>query len=250
MITIRSHTADDYASLPNIDDGYTGRLTGEDRACLQELGRFLVCVQANERFGVILLHNHFAFEDGEQLVQEFHFNTRHITLSPRRGLANDVVPIGVLFESADHRDIRLVGLEFLSALGDVRPISDLDEKVLASVSEILARHRKLKRFGVRLLHDPLDLKDHVLLETCDPEKRVLTCVPTSAAEMKEVNSVPTLFQWMAVRTADNSWSASQECPIHCVMKQACEIVEYPDGRTDHRPGSLQVHTGMRDHDRH
>jgi len=65
-------------------------------------------------------------------------------------------------------------------LDQVKPLSSADSTCLKEVAEVLERHAAIDRFGITLLHDHFDLRPgEVLVETCDPEQRVLTTAPTT-----------------------------------------------------------------------
>ena len=60
----------------------------------------------------------------------------------------------------------------LSHIADMKPIDNADAACLDEVRDVLARHGRLERFGVSLLHSHFRLDDdEVLLETTDVEKR-------------------------------------------------------------------------------
>jgi hypothetical protein len=64
---------------------------------------------------------------------------------------------------------------------DVQPLDAADLPCLAEVRDVLAKHGKLDRFGVRLQHRHFDLAaSEILLETCDPETRTLVSTPVDA----------------------------------------------------------------------
>jgi hypothetical protein len=221
MIQLRRHNSQDYAALPDIDLTSAGHLAGDDYACLDEVGRCLVKERANERFGVTLLHSHFPVRDDEILVEEAHHDQRLITLRPVSEGYPDLVPTSVCFDGTGDA-IELIGLEFMfeGALADIRPLGVQDRDVLTHLREILLRHEKIGRFGLRLLHDPLALGERVLLETCDPASRVLTCRTTTDDDPDFSEAIPTLFQW------DAGWShgnltAAQGCMQFCKSVRKC-----------------------------
>ncbi|MDE5464906.1 hypothetical protein [Bradyrhizobium sp. CSS354] len=156
MIQLRRHNSRDYAALPDIDLTSAGRLAGDDHACLDEVGRCLVKEHANERFGATLLHSHFPIRDDEVLVEKAHGDSQLITLRPISEVCPDLVPTSVCFEGPGDA-FGLIGLEFTSSdsLAGVWPLGEQDRDVLTRLCEILLRHKKLARFGIRLLHDPL-----------------------------------------------------------------------------------------------
>ena len=69
MLTMRDHGVDDYTVLRDMDGTDVGVLGGDDRACLDELGQYLVATDAWQRFAVWLLHKHFEPARGEVFVE-------------------------------------------------------------------------------------------------------------------------------------------------------------------------------------
>ena len=59
MLTMRDHDVEDYVALRDMDATDVGVLSEDDRACLDELGHYLVLTDAFERFAIWLLHKHF-----------------------------------------------------------------------------------------------------------------------------------------------------------------------------------------------
>jgi hypothetical protein len=57
MLQIRDDEVDDYSALHDMDGSDVGVLTEDDRACLDELGEYLVTTESWQRFAVWLLHN-------------------------------------------------------------------------------------------------------------------------------------------------------------------------------------------------
>lgn len=223
MIQLRRHNSQDYIALPDIDVTSAGLLAMDDHACLAEIGRCLVEKRANERFGATLLHSHFPVRDDEILVEEAHADPQLITLRPMSEACPGLVATSVCFDGAGY-PFGLIGLEFTSedALAGVPPLGGQDRDVLTHLREILHRHRKIGRFGVRLLHDPLGLGGRVLLETCDPASRVLTCRTTTEDDPGFAEAIPTLFQWEAGWTHGNLTTV-QGCMQFCKSIRKCAL---------------------------
>ena len=70
MLTMRDHGVEDYTALDHMDASDVGLLNDEDRACLTELGDYLVTTGAWQRFGIWLLHKHFEPDPGEVFVEQ------------------------------------------------------------------------------------------------------------------------------------------------------------------------------------
>jgi hypothetical protein len=177
--------------------------------------------RANERFGATLLHSHFPVRDDEILVEEAQVDSQLITLRPLSGAWPGLTATSVCFEGVGDA-FSLVGLEFTpeDSLMDVRPLGGQDRDVLADLREVLHRHGKIGRFGVRLLHDPLELGGRVLLETCDSASRVLACRTTTEDDPGFAGAVPTLFQWEAVWAHDDL-TTGQGCMQFCKSIRKC-----------------------------
>src|SRR5690349_19386406 len=82
MLMMRDHGVADYVALPDMDATDVGELREEDRACLKELGDYLVSTDAWRRFGIWLLHKHFDPEPGEVFVERTTRTPRGTATSP------------------------------------------------------------------------------------------------------------------------------------------------------------------------
>ena len=69
MLAMRDHDVEDYVALRDMDATDVGTLSQDDRACLDELGHYLVCTDAFGRFAIWLLHKHFEPDAGEVFVE-------------------------------------------------------------------------------------------------------------------------------------------------------------------------------------
>ena len=67
MLRMRDHGVDEYASLRDMDGTDVGVLHEDDRACLDELGQYLVATDAWQRFGVRLIRNPLGLSEHELL---------------------------------------------------------------------------------------------------------------------------------------------------------------------------------------
>jgi hypothetical protein len=225
MLDIRRHEANDYAVLPDIDAAGTGTITDGDRLCLDELGEYLIRNKANHRFGASLLHRHFLVNQGETFVQSIDLRARSLTMRPVLNAASDLVPVNLQFdEPTNHRDSKLVGLEFTSpenVIRNVAPISGSDVELLLGLGNILRNHDKTGRLGLRLLFDDFIADGEVLAETCDPIERCLTSTVASANDPKLAQAVPTIFTWEERVVEDGSAIISQNCPRTCWPHVLC-----------------------------
>lgn len=221
MLTLRRHTAADYADLPDIDRTSVGDLTEADARCLQEVGAYLVQAGVHERFGISLLHSHFPVADGELLVEDFDPVQRTVSLHPREGGGfsdDELIPLNLRFDRRPADATTLVGLEYglRSRCGGLAAVGDADAQTLAGLRDLLARHAAVDRFGVRLIHDPLNIDDDkVLLESCERDARRLRCEVTSRGDRRFLTSVETFWSWEPVCDAAGG-AVLQACQRNCL----------------------------------
>jgi len=246
MIVIRRHNSHDYAILPDIDATGVGVVNGVDQECLNEIGGCLVRARLHARFGVTLLHSHFPVGDDETLLEEVQTDAQLISLRPVPKGVSDLFATNVCFEDGeqDSGEIKLVGLEFASSqtLGGVDPIDERDRNIFTEFGGILHRHGKVGRFCIRLIHDPLNLKGRVLLETCDSIHRVLTCRSSTEDDPAFDRSIPTVFQWEDVWVkSEDGLVVGQECIQMCKTVRRCtkSVHGSHDRSSSHEPTGHQ-----------
>jgi hypothetical protein len=199
MLTMRDHGVEDYAALPDMDATDVGVLTDNDRACLGELGDYLVTTDAWQRFGIWLLHKHFEPNVEEVFVERAIAAPRGTETTPTKRVGAQLSATAIRFEDEEpETGVVVVGMEFAAPadFGSVAPFSDDDEAVLAILADHLRVHGKMDRFGVRLLRDPLGLADNELLhETCDSDRRVLHCTVATRGTMSPDTLVETTWRF-------------------------------------------------------
>jgi hypothetical protein len=77
-------------------------------------------------------------------------------------------------------------------IADVPPLSDEDGACLRDLRDVLAKHGRLERFGVALIHKHFQIAaDECLVETIDLEHRTLTTRPVKKVALG--NAIQT--QW-------------------------------------------------------
>jgi hypothetical protein len=221
MPTMRDHGVDEYASLPNMDGTDVGVLGEDDRACLDELGQYLVATNAWQRFGVWLLHKHFEPAPGEVFVERAIAAPRHTetTLIDRSAFPEQPLSTtSIRFDDSVGRGVGVIGMEFAAPVdfGDMAPLSDDDEAVLAGIADRLRANGKIERFGVRLIRNPLGLSEHELLhETCDSAHRTLRCdVGERDALLADRTVVQTAWRWKVVH-GEAEPTVMQDCTATC-----------------------------------
>ncbi|MCV7424293.1 hypothetical protein H7K45_27445 [Mycobacterium yunnanensis] len=220
MLTMRDHGVEDYADLRDMDATDVGVLADDDRACLTELGEYLVSADAWQRFSIWLLHKHFEPADGELFVESVITQPRRLqtALVDQSDVDVDTLhPTAMRFDDSVERGLGVVGMEFspTADLGATSPISDDDEAVLAGIEQRLRARAKTNRFGVKLVRDPLELAPtEVLLETCDFGNRVLSSDVTGRSEIAPNTFIETVWNFRpAVDGADRI--VMQDCNIGC-----------------------------------
>jgi hypothetical protein len=200
MLTLRDHNVSDYASLRDMDTTDVAVLDEADRACLDELGRYLVSTDAWRRFAIWLLHKHFEPAPGEVFVERAVGAARGTqTTLVARCSARDLSATSLRFDPDVSSGV--VGMEFAGPadFGPTPPLNHDDEAVLTGIAERLRAHGRIGRFGARLIRNPLGLSEReVLVETCDIARRTLRC---GVGERNAVgadnadNNVETTWQW-------------------------------------------------------
>jgi hypothetical protein len=77
----------------------------------------------------------------------------------------------------------------------VTPLDADDIKCLEDVRDILAKHGRLDRFGVTLLHSHFPIEDgEVLVESCDDAERTLTMKVLPKEVLAEPSITPTAWR--------------------------------------------------------
>jgi hypothetical protein len=150
-----------------------------------------------------------------------------ITVRPSMTVAEPHYVTNLCFSVADGErgGYDLIGLEYTFDLGHVVPIGDHDSTVLDATFALLAHHGMLRRFGVRLICNPLQLdSDFGMLETCDSRQRLLTCNVVKNSSTEFVQSIPTFFTW---RVLADEIGVEQGCRTVCNVATGCLF--RPDG---------------------
>jgi hypothetical protein len=201
MLTMRDHDVQDYVALRDMDATDVRMLSEDDRACLDELGQYLVLADAFERFAIWLLHKHFEPAPREVFVERVLHGPRRTETAPVGRLefsAHGLTATAVYFDGAVDSGVGVIGMEFAAPadFGSISPLSADDETVLAGIAGLLHAHGKTERFGVRLIRDPLGLSDcEVLFETCDIERRTLHCRVAERSGLPAHKTVETTWWW-------------------------------------------------------
>jgi hypothetical protein len=239
MLAVRDHGVEDYAKLPHMDTTDVGVLGGDDRACLEELGQYLVATDAWPRIGVWLLHKHFEPAPGEVFVERALHTPRKTETTPvaRSAFAEQGLrTTAIRFADPISCGVDVIGMEFAQPadFGDTPALSNDDEAVLAGIAERLRAHGKIDRLGVRLIRNPLGISgDELLHETCDSGHRTLHCdVRERDAILSDQAIVETAWQWKVVQGVTEP-TVMQECVVSCVRTVAGE--GHDVAHTPHEP---------------
>lgn len=218
MLTMRDHGVEDYAALRHMDTTDVGNLTDDDRACLEELGNYLVSTDTWQRFGIWLLHKHFEPASGEVFVEYAKRAPRGTETAPvmRSEFSKDGLSTTAIRFDAVGDGVEIVGMEFAQPddFGDTEPITDDDDAILTGICKRLAAHDRMDRFGVRLIRNPLDLSEQEMLhETSDSSTRSLYCsVGERDAMVADPNVIQTAWKWRVGAGA----VVMQDCTAGCV----------------------------------
>jgi hypothetical protein len=199
VLTLRDHNVEDYAALRDMDTTDVAVLDEADRACLDELGHYLVSTDAWQRFAVWLLHKHFEPAAGEVFVESLSTAPRGTqTTLVERCCAQGLNATSMRFDPDVGSGVGVIGMEFADPadFGSTPSVSPDDDAVLTGIAERLRAHGKTERFGVRLIRNPLGLgENEVLVETCDIAHRALHCIVGERDGIHTDNGVETTWQW-------------------------------------------------------
>jgi hypothetical protein len=250
MLTMRDHGVEDYAALPDMDATDVGDLRDDDRACLEELGQYLVSTDAWQRFGIWLLHKHFEPEPGEVFVESTMRAPRGTQTAPtmRSAFADQgLSTTAIRFDDWTTDGVGVIGMEFAepAEFGDTEPLSDDDETILAGIAERLQTHDKLQRFGVRLIRNPLGLSElEMLHETCDSATRTLHCtVGERAGMLADDNVIQTAWRWRVVQGGSDA-VVMQDCTAGCVRVGEGHDVAHTASGTDNHDNPTEGEPNM------
>jgi hypothetical protein len=238
MLTMRDHGVQDYEALRHMDTTDVGELSDDDRACLDELGQYLVSTDAWHRFGIWLLHKHFEPEPDEVFVEHAMRSPRRTETAPAVRSAFSVTGLSataIRFDDSTHDGVHAIGMEFAEPdeFGDAEPLSDDDDAILTGICERLRTFDKVQRFGVRLIRNPLGLSENELLhETCDSATRTLHCsVGDRHAMLADQTTIQTAWKWRVVHDGAHA-VVMQDCTAGCVRVGEGHDIAHTASRTD------------------
>jgi len=224
VLTLRDHNVADYATLRDMDTTDVAVLDETDRACLDDLGRYLASTDAWQRFAIWLLHKHFEPSAGEVFMESVITEPRGTrTTLVERSRARDLSVTSMRFDPDVSSGVGIIGMEFADPadFGSTSSVSHDDEAVLTDIAERLQAHGKTERFGVRLIRNPLGLSENeVLVETCDIADRTLHCSIGERAGVSADNNIETTWLWRP-----NPSETGPEVTLYCTMMCGSE----PDG---------------------
>ncbi|MCW2664153.1 MAG: hypothetical protein JWP83_5305 [Mycobacterium sp.] len=198
MLAMRDHNVEDYATLGDMDTTDVAVLDEADRACLEQLGQYLVSTDTWQRFAIWLLHKHFEPAAGEVFAESVIPAPRGTQTTPVERTGQGLNATSMRFDPDVSSGVGVIVMEFAdpAEFGSTSSVSPDDEAVLAGISERLQAYGKTERFGVPLIRNPLGLGDNeVLVETCDIAHRTLHCSVGERDGDRAANAVETSWQW-------------------------------------------------------
>lgn len=166
---------------------------------------------------------------------------RTVSLSPwllEPVLERTMAALNIRFEpvQASHA-LSLIGLEYFlkQSAPKTDAINSADANVLGSVGAILDKHGKTARFGVRVIHFPVELAENeVYSETCDIDRRVLISSVVNQHDPLLARSIETFWVWPDICTSADDPDVIAHCPAKC--KITCL-----DGNFGHPRGHKDLH---------
>ncbi len=220
MLTLRDHNVEDYATLRDMDTTDVAVLDESDRACLDELGHYLVSTDAWQRFAIWLLHKHFNPDIGEVFAESVSTAPRGTrTTLVQRCSATGLNATSMRFDPDVSAGVGLIGMEFADPndFGSTSSVNPDDEAAMTGIAERLRAHGKSERFGVRLIRDPLGLSENeVLVETCDIAQRTLHCGVGERDGLSAANNVETTWLWKP-HLSKAGPKPHRYCTMQCTM---------------------------------
>jgi hypothetical protein len=84
----------------------------------------------------------------------------------------------------------------IAHIKDIDSISSEDHECLEEIRDILARHSRLNKFGIALLHHHFPLHDtEILVESVDPYGRTLSSTPVAWSKIDRAKVMETLWRF-------------------------------------------------------
>lgn len=84
----------------------------------------------------------------------------------------------------------------LQNIDEVEPLDELDIVCLEEICQVLARHGRINRFGVALLHNHFSLQDgEMMVEFSDAQNRALVTKPMNSKNLDPSRFVQTLWRF-------------------------------------------------------
>jgi hypothetical protein len=201
-------TVEVYDNLRDMDEPGVSELSVGDKACRDEILRWLLEHGLNGLLGVTHLHKHLKLQEGEFLYRRRRgrgwvtFPATENTIPLER-----LVPVSVMLNRAQNGEISITALEYEEIEGSANdPIQEVPAEMWAPLYEILQRHGKLDRFGFAAIRDFLG-KDEVLLEVTDVEERAMhmDVVPRNLDDQRSETF------WIFKRDESGSFIVSASC---------------------------------------
>jgi hypothetical protein len=103
-----------------------------------------------------------------------------------------------------------------------------DAKCLEQLREVLIRNGAVDRFGITLLHDHFELQpDELLVETCEPDVRVLTITPEHSEKQTDAD-----------RLIQTNWRFTESGDVLAGL--VCRVGCFVDLKDNHRQTHQRV----------
>ena len=84
----------------------------------------------------------------------------------------------------------------IAHIKDIGNISSNDHECLEEIRDVLARHNRLNKFGIALLHHHFNLHDtEVLIKSVDPYGRTLSSAPVARSKINWATVMETLWRF-------------------------------------------------------
>lgn len=187
-----------WSQLPDIEK-MTDRLSVQDEAFLESVGRIVANERQTARFAVTLLHSHFSVRADETLVESFDNDRRHLVTAVRPRLEVETTEDFAIKSWMFSHDPPDGGVENLEVMTWVRrsdlpqsPLGDRDNALLHELASVFRDGRVSNTFGMALIGKLADA-GRIWTEGTDFLGRRLVQEQLAISEVEARNPIKTMW---------------------------------------------------------
>ncbi len=178
----------------HIDD--VKRYSSQDMKMLAIFGQILAQHDAQERFGISLLHKHFDLQEGEIIVETKSIDSKEFTISVSSIYdQNNKVPSMWRFVEGE-KTIQATQWVQSNGYNSIGHVIDSDLPLLLALRDTIIELGCINRFGIGLLHRNSKLKDsEILMESTDEDNRLQEMKLIQKSTLDKDGSIQTLWSF-------------------------------------------------------